>query len=145
MKVFSDSRPKSAQKLILKFFADSRTKIICRLSVFFQKLNMKIDNGRGGFTVRQYFLGPKKSLGEWTHRSFASVQANSRFLNDGYSVRLSLFFGRFRIWSKLIDSIRAIQLGPDQGIELVHTPFIGPCPKNIKVLVTPCYHPLISV
>ena len=35
-KVFSDSRRKSAQKLILKFFADFQLKIICRLSDFFK-------------------------------------------------------------------------------------------------------------
>ena len=36
VKIFSDSRPKSAQKLILKVFADSQTEIICRLSEFFK-------------------------------------------------------------------------------------------------------------
>ena len=34
VKIFSDSRPKSAQNLILKVFPDSRTQIICRLSEF---------------------------------------------------------------------------------------------------------------
>ena len=33
VKVFSDSRPKSAQKFILKVFSDSQTQIICRLKV----------------------------------------------------------------------------------------------------------------
>ena len=37
VKVFSDCRPKYAQKLILKVFVDSQTQIICRLSDFFQK------------------------------------------------------------------------------------------------------------
>jgi len=36
VKIFSDSRPKSAQKLILKVFADFQTKIICRLSKIFK-------------------------------------------------------------------------------------------------------------
>ena len=36
VKVFSDSRPKSAQKLILKVFSDFQTQIICRLSKIFQ-------------------------------------------------------------------------------------------------------------
>ena len=35
-KVFSDSRSKSPQKLILKLFADSQSEIICRLSEFFK-------------------------------------------------------------------------------------------------------------
>jgi len=37
VKFFSDSRPKSAQNLILKVFSDSQTQIICRLSEFFKK------------------------------------------------------------------------------------------------------------
>ena len=36
VKIFSDSRPKSAQKLILKVFSDFSTQIICRLSKFFK-------------------------------------------------------------------------------------------------------------
>ena len=34
VKIFSDSRSKSAQKLILKVFSDSQSQIICRLSEF---------------------------------------------------------------------------------------------------------------
>ena len=37
VKIFSDSRPKSAQKLILKVFSDFHTQIICRLSEFLKK------------------------------------------------------------------------------------------------------------
>ena len=36
VKVFSDSRPKSAQKLILKYFSEFQTQIICRLSKIFK-------------------------------------------------------------------------------------------------------------
>ena len=42
VKVFSDSRPKSAQKLILKVFSDFETQIICRLSKFFEFLNSMV-------------------------------------------------------------------------------------------------------
>ena len=36
VKIFSDSRPKSAQNLILKVFSDFRIQIIYRLSKFFK-------------------------------------------------------------------------------------------------------------
>ena len=42
VKFFSDSRPKSAQKLILKVFSDFETQIICRLSKFFEFLNSMV-------------------------------------------------------------------------------------------------------
>ena len=42
VKIFSDSRPKSAQKLILKVFSDFETQIIFRLSKFFEFLNSMV-------------------------------------------------------------------------------------------------------
>ena len=42
VKIFSDSRPKSAQKLVLKVFSDFETQIICRLSKIFEFLNSMV-------------------------------------------------------------------------------------------------------
>ena len=37
-------------------------------------------------------------------------------------------FGRLKIWSMLIYSVRVTYFGPDLDIELVSTPFACPCP-----------------
>ena len=92
VKIFSDSRPKSAQKLILKVFADYQTEIICRLSEFFKNKICRYILVRVGYASLKFFGDRKKSLGKWIHRSVVSVSTNSTFLIEGYSVRLSLFW-----------------------------------------------------
>ena len=91
VKIFSDSRPKSAQKLILKVFSDFHTQIICRLSEFFKNKIWRHTWLGVGLASVNFCWDRWKSLGKWIHRSVGSVSTNYTFLNEGYSVRLSLF------------------------------------------------------
>ena len=52
VKIFSDSRPKSAQNLILKVFSDLRTQLICRLSEFLKTKIRRYTWLKSGSTVR---------------------------------------------------------------------------------------------
>ena len=94
VKIFSDSRPKSAQKLILKVFADFQTKIICRLSKIFKIFIWCYTCARMVFLVSceikkkrsiefifykpfaGLFMGESMVSGRWDHRSFVHVLAD---------------------------------------------------------------------
>ena len=97
VKVFSDSRPKSAQKLILKVFSDFWTQIICRLSKFF-KIKIWGYKCAGTDCCSLVSCETKKSSFEWINRSLVSLSANLWCLVARYSVRWSLF-GQFKVRS----------------------------------------------
>ena len=82
VKIFSDSRPKSAQNLILKVFSDFRIKIICTLSKFFKNKIWPYTLVRVGLASLNFFWDQKRV---WV---------------SGYTVWLSLFRQILRFWSK---------------------------------------------
>jgi len=73
VKIFSDSRPKSAQKPNLKVFSDFQTQIICRLSKIFKILILCYTCASMVFLSAGLFMGESMVSGCWDHRSFAPV------------------------------------------------------------------------
>ena len=92
VKIFSDSRPKSAQKLILKVFADFQTKIICRLSKIFKIFIWCYTCARMVFLVSCEIKKSVQLSLYFINLSPVSLWANLWFLVVGTTVRLSMFW-----------------------------------------------------
>ena len=92
VKIFSDSRPKSAQKLILKVFADFQTKIICRLSKIFKIFIWCYTCARMVFLVSCEIKKNVQLSLYFINLSPVSLWANLWFLVVGTTVRLSMFW-----------------------------------------------------
>ena len=111
VKDFSDSRPMSAQKLILKVFSDFPTQIICRLSKIFNFLIWWYTRARMAFMVACLLWDKKKRSIEWTNRSLFSLWTNFWFLVVGNTVRVSLFWSikdlEYATLLRLSDLVRA--------------------------------------
>ena len=83
--IFSDSRPKSAQKLILKVFSDFKTQIICRLSNFFKILIWCYTCARTVFLFAS-LLRDQKAL-DWVHKPFAGLCMGEAMVSSHWEYR----------------------------------------------------------